>query len=509
MKKIIYTLALASLVSLGSCTDGFEDTNTSKTGSTSISPDLTFSTSLFYGSGIPYQMWQHTHQLTTGGWVQHFANINPTFTADNYEPAIAKEVWGYNYSKPGFAPLKMNAETISLIEKGDKNPIKMACAKIWNVYMFHGITDSYGDIPYSEAFKSNKAKFDTQQSIYTDMLQTLAASVETLKKEKETGYVSFGTADVIYQGNVDKWIRFANSLTLRLGLRLSNVDPALGKSYVEKVNPEEVILNNAQSAQIKTMTADKAPYHEMKNAIGFVYAWNEVRISETFMSYLDGRQYGVVDPRLKQFAETTKASDNKEYKGLKNGQASQSLSTNRSHYVEGYSNIGPYFNTMKYEVPLLLLTASESNLLLAEAKERGWLTGGSSTQQYYEAAIKTSFDHFRNYWDGTGAISVAEETAYLAANGVAFDAAKALEQIATQKWIALYTNEQEAWSEMRRTGFPKIASLVDPFPSNTEMPRRRLYSDEERKYNKANYDAAVARMGGDSQYTKVWWDGGK
>lgn len=507
MKKIIYLFTIMSVLFI-SCTDDFEDMNKSKTGSTSISPDPVFTRSLVTGSGISYQVWQLMHQTTTSAWVQHWANIQPTFTGDRYEPSLGTTVWNFYYSRQHFAPLMLNYRTMELIKETDNNPIKMACAKIWNVYMFHHITDSYGDIPYSDAFKSERPKFDPQKSVYEDMLKTLAESVGTIKAERNNGYPTFGSADVLYQGDLDKWIKFANSLTIRLSLRVSNVDPALGESYVKNINPSEVILLNTESAMIKTMKGTEAPTHEVKNAMGFVYSWQEVRMSKTFMDYLDGTKYGgVVDPRLKQFAEVTKA--NSDYKGLENGQPNQSLASDPDSYKNNYSNIGPYFNTQAYEVPILLLTSAESNFLMAEAKLKGWLNGGNSVQQYYEAGIKASMEHFRKFWDGTEAISTTEETDYLAAPGVAFNSAKAAEQIATQKWIALYTNDQEAWSEMRRTGYPEIAPLVDPFPGNTEMPRRRMYSQSEITYNNENYNSAVTRMGGDTQYTRVWWDGGK
>lgn len=506
MKKII-SFFIATLILFGSCTDGFDDMNKSKTGSTTISPDPVFTRSLVVGSGLSYQVWQLMHQTSSSSWAQHWSNIQPTFTGDRHEPAPGTSVWHFFYAREHFAPLMLNYRTMELIRETDNNPIKMACAKIWNVYMFHHMTDSYGDIPYSEAFIQNKPKFDSQQHIYTDMLQTLQDAVASIKAERNNGYPTFGQADVLYKGDLDKWIKFANSLTLRLGLRVSNADPALGKKYVEQINPNEVILSVADNARILSETKTAAVTHEVKNAIGFVYVWNEVRISKTLMDYLDGtKSGGVIDPRLKQFAEPLEDGS---YKGLRNGISNQDLAGDPDKYKKGYSNIGPYFGTQDYQVPLLLLTSAESNFLLAEAKLRGWLNGGNTTQQYYENGIKESMNQFRNFWTGGVAITPTEEAAYLSAPNVAFDASKAQEQISTQKWISLYSNGQEAWSEVRRTGFPKMQDIVDPFQGNAEMPRRRLYSTNEITYNKANYQDATSRMGGDTQYTRVWWDGGK
>lgn len=508
MKKLIYILSLFSILCVTSCTDDFDEKNRPKTGSSTTSPDEVFTRSLVTGSGLSYQVWQQMHQTTTSEWVQHWANIVPRFRGDNYEPELGDVVWKYYYSRQYFAPLSLNFQTMKLIDETDKSPLKMACAKIWNVYLFHLITDSYGDIPYSEAFHSLKPKFDSQQYIYEDMLKTLSGSVELIKANQSTGYIAFGKADVLYQGDMNKWIKFANALTLRLSLRISNVAPQLAQSYISKIKLDEVISSNAESAFIRSVPeATAGGNHEIKNAMGFVYGWQEVRLSENFMEHLDGTKFGIEDPRLKQFAEKTKA--NGSYKGLKNGQESQVLAGDPDFFKENYSNIGPYFNSKVYEVPVLLLTNSETQFLLAEAQLKGWLVGGKSAEEYYKAGIEASMDQYARFWDGTTAITADEKQNYVNAPGVTFDSSKALEQIITQKWISLYTNGQEAWSEMRRTGFPKIHALLDPYPGNTEMPRRRLYSSDEQKYNKANIEAAIKRMGGDSQYTRVWWDGGK
>lgn len=513
MKRVIYMLITVSSL-LMSCTDGFDDMNVPKTGSTTVSPDYVFTRSLVTGSGLSYTVWQQLHQTSSSQWGQHWANIVSRFTGDNYKPSPADDIWDFYYSRQYFAPLMYNHQVMQLIQETDGNPIKMSCAKIWNVYMFHHMTDSWGDIPYSEAFKSLKPRYDTQEYVYEDMLKTLSEAIQTIKADRNKGYPTFGSADVLYKGDLDNWIKFANALTLRLSLRVSNVAANLGKSYVEKIDLNEVMTSNDQSARILSEVKTKAQTHEVKNAIGFVYSWQEVRISKTLMDHLDGTKYGgIVDPRLKVFAEPAKADG--QFRGLPNGQDNQALAGDPDYYKDNFCNIGPFFGTQDFEVPLFLLTNSECQFLLAEAKQRGWIAQGKSAQQYYEDGIRASLDQYKYTWEldeknpDKQVITDKELTDYLTAPGVTFNASKAFEQIATQKWISLYTNGQEAWSEIRRTGFPQIASLVAPFPGNTEMPRRRIYSTEEVKYNNANYNAAVARMGGDSQYTRVWWDGGK
>ena len=512
MKKLTYiTLLIAGLLS-NSCTSDFEEMNKSKTASTSISPDYVFTKSLVTGSGVSYQIYQLNQEITAGAWVQHWANIASSFRADNYKPSYEDNIYDFYFARANFAPLSLNHQVIKLIQEGDNNPLKLACAKIWNVYLFHLMTDSYGDIPYSEAFLSSTPKFDAQKSIYEDMLKTLDQSITSIKQNNNTEtlkrFPAFGNADVLYKGNLNNWVKFANSLMLRLSMRVSNVDANLSKQYISKINPNELVLNNSENAIIVAIKASAAATNEIKNPLGFIYSWNEIRISKNLMDHLDGTNYGgVVDPRIKQFAQTINAGAGTTYKGLLNGQNAQNLAANATDFKNNYSNVGPFFNTQAYDTPIFLLTAAETNFLLAEAALKGFITGTSQT--YYENGIKSSMEQFKNSLTNTPVIADQEITDYMNATGVKFETSNALKQIITQKWISLYSNPVEAWAEMRRTGFPKINPLVENEPGYTEMPRRRSFSTAEIKYNLANYNAAVAKMGGDGQYTKIWWDGGK
>jgi hypothetical protein len=457
-----------------------------KTTSADIDSKYLFTRSLVTGSGISVGVWQYLHQLRGSVYAQHFANINSDFTTGNYEPLPGNTIWDWYYARNYFAPLNLNHHVLKLARE-EENPIKTGVARIWNVYLNQVLTDQYGDIPYFNAFEKAKPRFDEQQEIYADMLEELDQAVQQIKDNRGKGYEGHGEADVLYQGDLDKWIRFANTLTMRLALRVSNAaEQDLTIPHLERINLAETMQSLEDGASI--LPDPNGPTYHVKNPMSYVYQWDEVRISQTMMDFLKGYN----DPRLDVYAEPNTDGD---FVGLRNGQSTDSLSTNyNSHYIPDYCNIGSYF--IQDDTPHQLLTYAEASFLKAEAAYKGYISG--SPESYYNEGIRASF---RQY--GITDNSVIDS--YL--QGPAqYDPAKGLEQIHQQRWIALYPNGREAWSLVRRTGHPEMMDPVFTFSGNEEMPRRVPYPVAERRYNKDNYQEAVSRMGGDSQYTRVWWD---
>lgn len=467
-----------------SCTKDFEELDRPKTTSGLTDPKALFTRSLVTGSGLSYTLWQYQHQISGSSWAQHWANINPDFRWDNYEPTPGNTQWDYMYARTHFAPLNLNYHVMNIARELE-NPIMESVARIWNVYMFHFVTDTYGDIPYFRAFRDQRPVFDAQELIYNHMLEELSDAIETIRENENKGLPGFSEADVLYQGNLDKWIAFANSLTLRLALRVSNVSDV--NDIISSIDPAQTISLVENNAQIYPDPGGPTDY--VKNPMGYVHGWNEVRLSQTMFDILDGYN----DPRLQVFANTNAHG---EYVGLQNGQHPDSLRLNyNSVYRPDYCNIGEFF--IRDDTPIYLLTAAETFFLKAEAAHRFNFSG--NVQDYYEEGIRASMRQFE----------IDEETIseYLV-GPAAFDTENALEQIYTQRWIALYPNGAEAWAMVRRTGHPQMQPLVYHWPGNDEMPRRKPYPINERRYNQDNYQAAVDRMGGDSQYTRIWWDGG-
>lgn len=490
MKKVFNIfIATGILISLFfSCTGNFEEIDLPKTTSDNIDAKYLFTRALVTGSGLSVGVWQLVHQTSGSGYAQYWANINSNFTYDNYEPGPGNTVWDWYYSRTYFAPLNLNHNVIKLAT-AEGNPIKVACARIWNVYMYQLLTDMYGDIPYFSDFESLKPVFDKQSEIYPDLLNELSQSIAQIKENRTKGFPGNGTADVLYNGDLDKWIAFANTLGMRIALRASNVaESEITQPFFAQLNLSETMLSNADMAKI--IPDPNGPTYHVKNPLGYVYGWHEVRISETLMNYLDGYS----DPRITRYAEP---NTNGLFVGLRNGQPTDSLSQKyNSYYKPNFCNIGSFFtnpNALHY-----LLTYSEACFLKAEAAFKGYIAGNA--QDFYEEGIRASMAQL-------GVVDVDSVNNYLAGSA-AFNPTIGLEQIYTQRWIALYPNGHEAWSLVRQTGVPQMLQPVYTFPGNDQMPRRVPYPLDERRYNMDNYDKAVANMGGDSQYTRVWWDGG-
>lgn len=488
MKKYAIIIILTALIfSNYSCTDDFEEIDRSKTGSDLIDPNPLFTRSLVTGSGISVAVWQLVNQTSGSVYAQHWANIVGGFTSDNYEPGPGNTVWEWYYAREHFAPLHFNYHVQKLLSDIN-NPVKMAISQIWGVYMYQLLTDSYGDIPYTEAFLTVEPKFDAQKDIYLSLIDVLESSVATLNQEKGNGYETFGTADVLFQGNSEQWIKFANTLGMRIALRASNVAEAgLTIPFFNNLDETQTMQSNDDIVQV--IPDPNGPTYHVKNPLSFIDTWDEVRMSELMYNLFNENN----DPRMEIYAQP---NIDGAYVGLRNGQVNDSLSTNYQDYKDNYCEIGTFF--LGETTPHYLLTYAEACFLKAEAVVKGYMSGDANT--YYDAGIKASFEQF-------GIMGADTLEAYLTGNAQ-FDAAKALEQIYTQRWIALFPNGQEAWSLVRRTGYPQILEPVYTFPGNAEMPRRVQYPLNERSYNTDNYNAAVARMGGDSQYTRLWWDGG-
>lgn len=498
MRSNIKYTAILLVVFLVSCTENFEELDRPQTTSNTIAPDPLFTRALVTGSGLSVAVWQWQHQIAGSVYAQHFANIQtgPNFTSDNYEPRPWDAVWGWYYSRSAFAPMHYTYRVIELARELE-NPIKESVARIWNVYLIQQVTDMYGDIPVSEAFRTTKPAFDAQSDIYMFMLDELENAVEAIKEFRDFGYENYGTADVVYQGNLDSWIAFANSMILRIGLRASNTaafdQPLSGydrniRSYIENIDPVETISSHLQTVQI--IPDPTGPTYHVNNPLTFVQGWQEVRLSKNIVDMLNGYD----DPRLMVYGNE---NTNGEYVGLANGQDHTDLSAQyTTFYQPEFSNIGDFFT--QEETPHFVFTYAESCFLKAEAAQRGLISG--TAQQYYEEGIAASFEQFE--------ITDPQLLEDYLAGEAAFDAANALEQIYTQRWIAVYPNGHEAWSLVRRTGVPEMMQPVSTFPGNDEMPRRKMYPESEKQFNADNYNAAVSRMGGDSQYTRMWWDGG-
>jgi hypothetical protein len=391
-----------------------------------------------------------------------------------------------------------------IIDGAASLPSTSGPATVMQQWVFQNITDLWGDVPYSEALQGDagtpnfKPTYDAQQDIYNGMLAKLTAASTSMVGGNTSADPGLGAADPIYKGNVTSWIKFSNSLRARLAMRLSEVDPA--KAQTE--------LTAAFAGNVFTSNADNATFNWPGDGV-YDNPWasnfsgrDDHRVAKTLVDTM----LALNDPRLPIFAQPTEDDPNV-YAGMQNGldntfTSTFFTSTSRpgAIFYPGATTYGDFGTAAGKATPSYIMTYAELSFIKAEAAMRGW--GGFNPAQaagFYNDGVTASIMQ----WGGTA----GDATTYLGQPGVAFNATTGLAQIGLQKWIALFTQGNEAWSEWRRTGFP--ASIV-PGPSMyTDTPGvalRLLYPPSEQSVNQAGLDVATNRQGPDLTSTKVWWD---
>ena len=369
-------------------------------------------------------------------------------------------------------------------------------ARIWRAWLFSRLTDLYGDVPYTDAGKNvsdvNVApSYDTQEFIYTDLFRELKEAVAVLK-QSDGSRENVGSQDLIYSGDVDKWIRLGNSLRLRLAMRVSYVSQELATANINEVLTDELIEDNSQNAILIAGNADE-PAADNKNPYynGIAGGAKEFR----FASFTTAETLTQLsDPRISKFIDLSTAGD---YFGiaLNLSQDEKNVDLNRP------DNSSSALSELLWrpDFRFTLINASEVAFLRAEAALRG-LTS-EDAQALYASGIGLSLDYFD--------IDATDKTNYLSGAAALLTGTdeEKYEQIIVQKWIGNYPEFEEGYAEFRRTGYPRIWTGTAPNETNGEIPRRVQYPLSEYNSNSANVTAAASRLSnGDSYLSKVWWD---
>jgi hypothetical protein len=372
-------------------------------------------------------------------------------------------------------------------------------ALVMQSWVFQNLTDLLGDIPYSEALQGDvggslKPKYDPQKDIYYGLLKSLTDASTALKTATDAG---LGSADLIYAGDASKWAKLANSLRARMALRMSNADPAKAATELTAAFAAGVMASNADNAKL-TWPGDGV--FDNPWAANFATR-DDHRMSKTLLDTMNA----LADPRVKIYAQPTKADPTK-YTGLQNGMDNVTVTpffntTSRpgAIFYPGATSYGTFGTSAGKKTPSYILTYAEVEFIAAEAAEKG-LAGQTGAAAHYNAGVTASITQ----WGGTA----AEAAAYLAQPSVAYvPGAEGLRRIGLQKWIALFTQGTEAWSEWRRTGNPASIKMgPSAYPDVLQVPRRIPYASNEQSVNAASLAEAIARQGADTYLTRVWWN---
>lgn len=474
--KINYIYLLLSgvlLLSSASCKKSLDDSNVNPNASDRAQPDYLLTAAIKSTSDT---YWGTTNNMNSSLlFVQHWSKIQYT-DPDRYIFANTdfQELWSVSYAK-GI----VNLNQIIKLADAQANPNYKGVALVLRSWIFTLLTDAYGDIPYSEAGNIDQfllPKYDKQRDVYIGVLADLATAQAALNP---SGKAIAG--DIIYANSIASWKKFANSLRLRIALRIADREPELARQVIAAIQAEggSYISANLENAQLNYKTSPN------QNPISNLFdTRDDYRISKTVVDQLAATN----DPRLPVFA--SKAPATQLYTGVPNGLLTgdaAALGLTRT------SKPGAYF--IAPAAPAVIISYAEVLFDRAEAAARGFT--GEDAAALYGQAVEASLLQY--------GISAADIDTYKKLPAVAYDASNYKRSIGNQKWIALFGQGLEAFAEWRRLDYPVLTPAVAG-SLNGKIPVRFIYPGTEQSLNPDNYKAAVANQGADALTTKLWFD---
>jgi hypothetical protein len=513
MKRISIYLSFALIAfALFSCDKGYKSLNVNPDATSNPYPPFMFSLAEYQGAGYNGGAYGSSAADFLLGTMQYTTSYNDV--AGFGSKYISSQVTQTEGMFSAAFPDEINELSI-IIKTVKSNPSlvnELAEARIWRVYCFSRLTDLYGDIPYSQVALGYDSSlytpaYDPQQTIYANMLSELDAAGQSL----DPGKATYGASDLIYGGNVAQWKKFAYSLMLRLGMRLTKVDIASAQTWVTKAIAGGVITADADIAKMSYLSTGQ---NINLNPL-VLDLWNNDYIAKNGNTNTEGGKYADTwinylqstnDPRLGVISCVWVGGAPDTVASIQKGMPQNIPNAKPANFVT-YSEPNPA-TVLLLGSPKLLFTVAESNFLMAEAALRGWYSGATASS-LYSTAIQAAMRQWSIIAGSAGVISPAAVTTYVNNNPLntagTFD--QQMGQIYTQFWVSIFPNAEEVYNNYRRTGYPAL--VPNNYPTNAtggQIFRRCLYPISEQNLNSANYNAAVSRQGPDALMTHIWWD---
>lgn len=552
MKKIFLytTIAAWGLTGLSRCSD-FGDMNVDPEhlNDGNLSYNLLFTMAQVQALGSDWDVWRNGI-IYCANMMQHTTTIGSfaTYNFYHYSDAYNAAYWNIYSGSRGAIREIINVTNKWKDAEGLGNDYQMA--RILKAYMFHRMTDLYGDVPYSEVGRLKEGithpRYDAQQDIYNDLLKELDEAQAAINGSSS----QLGNHDLYYSGDAGKWKMFANSLMLRIAMRLSKVDPDKAKTWVARAVSNGIFTSVDDNAML--LRTDGTPANDSADPYAKIFSNEDAGswfISETFMKMLtDANDPRVAligsvceDPRpsyLNSAYEKGDATPSRQ-KGLPVGYDRYDTSASAkdlrwnlanaanppetsalspaSGYRSQYSVPSRYTYGDPKTAPTMIVTHAENQLLLAEAAVRGWASG-SSAEEYYKAGVRAAIEQLKFYSGGAELYSrylaAAAASSFVDTLTLTGADEEKYEKINTQYYITTFCDEYEAFANWRRSGYPKLTPVKNnDYTSATPdainaIPRRFRYPSSESQSNPASYVEAVNRLkpDGDRMTSRVWWD---
>lgn len=477
MKKLIHTLFTISAVVVSSCTSDFEEINTNPNAPIEVQPGLLLRQVIYdYGEQMSYEGFVAGNLLS-----QHFTMVdfNLFDRHDLNAPQLGGNPWPILYTN-----LRDNELILDLSRSNPVHEVYEGPALILKAYIAAALTDIFGDVPYFDALNGKEGVttpvYDSQQSIYMNdggILSNLEAGIAAIGAYSGTQSLE---GDILFNGDLSRWIAFANSLRIKYLMRISdreNVSTQLQAIY----DGGNYIQNNAGNAKYDFSNTQPNTFRMAVLRSG---DFNLFIMSETISEIMTTLN----DPRETVFFRES-ANNPGEYLGLLNGPDASSTSIS----VADFSLTGTIFRENTGVLDANFMTGWETHFLLAEAAARGIIT--ADPQTLYNQGVQQAFE----YWNA------AMPADYLTTGPAAYGATDPIEQIITQKWIANTINGYEGWIEYRRTGFPQLKAIAASL-NEDQIPVRLPYPSSEAALNAQNFEVASGSTNGNSVNAPVWWD---
>jgi len=485
MKKVLYLIIIVFIATVTGCTDKFEDFNTDKK-----HPAVVPGESLF--SNAQKELADYTNNTNVN--INIFKLMSQYWTETTYIDEANYDLITRNISTGIYTRMYLRVltdlkeasriigETTVIAAEADAKQNKLQIIELMNVYIYSHLVDVFGAVPYKDALDIENVypKYDGGSDIYKDLFTRLDAALSKLKASAG----SYGSADLYYEGNVASWIKFGNSLKVRMAITIADADNATAKSAIE-----------AAASKIFTSNDDDCLFHYLTSSPNYNQLYADLVASgrHDFVpaNTIIDKMNTLADPRMDAYFASkldTSTVEGVEKLAYVGGEYGYSNSFGQCSHISDAVQAPDFAGIM--------LTYSEVCFYMAEAAARGYNVGGTA-EAWYNKGITASFD----FWGVSGV------SAYLAKPSVAYTTATGTwkQKIAEQSWIASYTRGIEGYTTWRRLDFP-ILNLPEDATKYSDIPVRFTFPVNEQTLNEANYKAASAAIGGDLITTKIFWD---
>lgn len=517
-KKCLHTFVtvttLLGLIIFAGCDAGFNEMNVDDTAADGLEPMMIMNNQiqLTPSSGI------YGHLLYDMAIVQQIvAPYGQTLAGGNLNQDNQTE-WVITYWDDDYSIV---SEVVGVIEDTRDNEAYHNVhqkARIWRAFMGLLITDTVGDAPFSEAGLAYHEEilepvYDPQQSIYETALEELLQATQALDSNRPVE-----STDILYAGDITRWKRFGYSLLLRYGMRLSEIAPQLAEQYVRAAYEGGVMQSNDDNAVIMrdsnynfslagTFTGgERYNFYLTDVFVDHLKVTDDPRLGSFAVRYVGAATIGDQDNRI------NRSTDPDDQIGLALGHDQSTINNqvqeDNIESMYGYSQVDRD-RMVRQQAPDVLITYAQTQLLLAEAAERGWVPGSGET--YFSEGVRAHMEQMELHHPDM-AIPENEIEDYVSAQSQQYLSGNPYEHIHTQYWIAGFIiTPREVFSNWRRTGYPELDP--NPYPNKDisgDFIRRRPYLDRELSVNTESVQAAIENQGwsGNNLDERVWWDTG-